>query len=187
MTRLPETITTKFVELFDAIHYATDDLKIAGAEANLNGDFSLVTELNSTCQKMQALEVDVKSLLSSFESKPKSRVTVKPILSNAANRTRKPSGHLRVRVAGKVIDERTAADTFVEVLKIFGFDRVAKLNKVMSGIPLFAKSPTTGYQTQKRIGNWYVTTHSNSQNKKEMLEAISKELRMPVQIEIVES
>jgi hypothetical protein len=91
LTRLPATVIAKFVELFDAIHYATDDLKIAGAEANLNGDFSLVTEINSTCRKMQVLKIDVKSLLSDFESRPKSRVIVKPTPFNASNRTRKPS------------------------------------------------------------------------------------------------
>ena len=42
MKRLPEAVTTKFTELFAALHSATDDLKMAGAEACLNGDFSQV-------------------------------------------------------------------------------------------------------------------------------------------------
>jgi hypothetical protein len=131
MTRLPETISTKFTEFFGAIHFATDDLKIAGAEANLNGDFSLVAVINDQCQKLQALEADVKSVLNSFESKHKNRVTLKPTHSkNTVNHTREPSSHLRVSLAGNVIEEQSAADTFVEVLKVFDFDRIAKLNKV---------------------------------------------------------
>ncbi|WP_281171954.1 hypothetical protein [Methylomicrobium lacus] len=37
MNRLPETVTSKFNELFAAITYAADDLKIESAEASLLG------------------------------------------------------------------------------------------------------------------------------------------------------
>ena len=46
MKKLPEAVSTKFIELYAALNHATDDLKIAGAEANLNGDFSQVAVIN---------------------------------------------------------------------------------------------------------------------------------------------
>jgi 23S rRNA-/tRNA-specific pseudouridylate synthase len=63
----------------------------------------------------------------------------------------KSGGHIRVTLAGKVIEEGTIANTFVEALKVFGFERVARLNKIASGIPLFAKN------THNQLSN--ATTH----------------------------
>jgi hypothetical protein len=184
---LPETIKSKFNELFDAIHYATDDLKIAGAEANLDGDFSEVAVINDTCRQLQALESDIKSVLNNFEAKPKAGITVKQTPSKKVeNRARKPGGHLRVRLADEIIEKQTIADTFVETLKVFGLEQVAMLKKLISGAPLLAKSPTNGYHSQRLVGNWYVTTHINKQNASKLLYEIGKELNIPIHIEIVE-
>jgi hypothetical protein len=121
MHRLPETVTTKFTELFNALDCATDDLKIAGAEANLIGDFSQVAEINDSCIKLQALEVELKTILKNFESTHKNRTMDSPVFSKqAANKKRKRGGHLRVKVADKVIEELTIADTFVNTLRVFG-------------------------------------------------------------------
>ena len=68
MKRLPEAVTTKFTELFAALHNATDDLKMAGAESCLIGDFSQVTAINDSCRKLQALESEIKTTVKNFES-----------------------------------------------------------------------------------------------------------------------
>ena len=60
MNPLPETIKAKFDELLGAIHYAADDLKIAGAEASLIGDFSQVSGNIETCKKLQEFENDIR-------------------------------------------------------------------------------------------------------------------------------
>ena len=39
MKKLPEVVEAKFTELFAALHSATDDQKMAGVEACLNGVF----------------------------------------------------------------------------------------------------------------------------------------------------
>jgi hypothetical protein len=187
MYTLPELITIKLSELFGAIQYATDDLKIAGAEANLNGDFSQVTLLNDTCRKLQALEADIKLVLNNFETKPKSRLIVESTSSKTVvNRSRKRSGRLRVKFLDKEIEKEKIADTFVEAIKSFGLEQVAKLNKTVVGAPLLAKSPINGYQRQKRIENWYITTHVNTQTAKSILEEVSKELKIPIRVEIVQ-
>jgi hypothetical protein len=186
MYTLPEAITIKFTELFGAVHYATDDLKIAGAEANLIGDFSQVAALNETCRTLQELEAEIKSVLNKFQSKPKNRLTVKASSSkNAVARTRKSGGHLRVRLADEIIEKETIADTFVETIKVFGLEQVANLNKFVVGVPLLGRSPINGYQSQRQIGNWYLTTHVNKQIALRVLDEIGKELNVPIQIEIV--
>lgn len=187
MYALPEVVASKFTELFGAVHYATDDLKIAGAEANLIGDFSQVAVINDTCRTLQELEAEIKAVLKKFQSKHKPRLSINQIPSkNPVNRTRKSGGHIRVRIANQIIEKETIADTFVETLKIFGLEQVAQLNKFVVRAPLLAKSPVNGYQTQRRIGGWYITTHVNKQLASKVLEEIGKELNVPVQIEIVE-
>lgn len=86
MNTLPESIKVKFDELFGAIHYTIDDLKIAGADACLMGDLSQVTEINDTCHRLQELEGHIKSGLKHIETKPKTFRTVVQV----SQKTQKP-------------------------------------------------------------------------------------------------
>jgi len=186
MNRLPEAVTSKFIELFATLHSVTDDLKMAGAEACLIGDFSQVETINGSCRKLQELEVEIKSCLTSFESKYKTQLAEKAFHKKDRYRTRKPGGRLRVTVAGKVIEEATIAETFVKTLRVFGLERVAKLNKVVTSIPLMARAPVNGYQKQRRCDGWFITTHVNKVSATTVLEEIGKELSMPVKVEFLE-
>jgi hypothetical protein len=155
MIRLPETVTSKFIELFAALHYAADDLKIVGQEAMLSGDFSQVTDSIEACRKLQALEADIKAAMNNFHTKNVARAVEKTGFHKKDNRrTRTQGGRLRVTVVGKVIQENTLAETFVEALKVFGLERVAKLDKKVTSIPLIARTPTKDYQTQARCDGW---------------------------------
>lgn len=187
MKRLPEAVTTKFTELFAALHSATDDLKMAGAEACLIGDFSQVTVINDSCRKLQALEAEIKAAVNNFDVKYNARPVEKSgFHKKESNRTRKQGGRLRVTVAGKVIEQHTIAETFVETLKAFGLERVAKLNKTVTSIPLIARTPTNDYQTQRRCDGWFITTHVNKVSATTVLEEIAKALNMPLKVECIE-
>jgi hypothetical protein len=187
MKRLPEAVTTKFTELFAALHSATDDLKMAGAESCLIGDFSQVTVINDSCRKLQALELEIKAVVNNFDAKYNARPVEKTgFHKKDSNRTRKQGGRLRVTVAGKVIEQHTIAETFVETLKAFGLERVAKLNKTVTSIPLIAKTPTNDYQTQRRCDGWFITTHVNKVSATTVLEEIAKALNMPLKVECIE-
>jgi hypothetical protein len=67
MKKLPEAVTTKFTELFAALHSAADDLKMITAEACLIGDFSQVTVINDSCRKLQALESEIQVTLNIYK------------------------------------------------------------------------------------------------------------------------
>ena len=97
-------------------------------------------------------------------------------------RTRKPSSRLRVKVADNFVEEITIADTFVKALRVFGLERVAKLNKVVCSTPLIARTPVTGYQTQKRCDGWYITTHVSKRTAITVLEEIGRQLNVPVKV-----
>lgn len=187
MKAIPEAVSTKFTELFAALHSATDDLKIAGAEACLVGDFSQVTVINDSCRKLQALESELKSAMNNFDA----RYTAIPVAKAGFhkkdnNRTRKLGCLLKVTVAGKVIEEATIKETFVKTLRAYGLDRVAKLNRVVSSVPLIARTPVKGYQNQRRCDGWYITTHVNMHTAKTVLEEIGRQLAVPVKVEFVE-
>ena len=187
MKRLPEAVTTKFTELFAALHSATDDLKIAGAESCLIGDFSQVTVINDSCRKLQALESEIKATVNNFDARYNARSVEKASFHKKdSNRTRKQGCLLRVAVADKVIEEATIKETFVKTLRVFGLDRVAKLNKVVTSIPLLARTPVNGYQNQRRCDGWFITTHVNMHTATAVLEEIGKQLNMPVKIEFIE-
>ena len=187
MKRLPEAVTTKFTELFAALHSATDDLKMAGAESCLIGDFSQVTVINDSCRKLQALESEIKAAVNNFDAKYNARPVEKAgFHKKDSNRTRKQGGRLRVTVAGKVIEQHTIAETFVETLKAFGLERVAKLNKTVTSIPLIARTPTNDYQKQIRCDGWFITTHVNKVSATTVLEEIAKALNMPLKVECIE-
>ena len=108
MKRLPEAVTTKLSELFAALQSATDDLKMAGAESCLIGDFSQVTVINDSCRKLQALESEIKATVNNFDAKYNARSAEKASFHKKdSNRTRKQGGRLRVTLAGKVIEQHT--------------------------------------------------------------------------------
>ncbi|MDO9049591.1 MAG: hypothetical protein Q7U66_17880 [Methylobacter sp.] len=188
MKRLPEAVTTKFTELFAALHSATDDLKTAGADACMIGDFSQVADITDSGRKLQALESSIKAAVSDFDAKYTARTAVKTgFHKKDKHRTRRQGGRLRVTVAGKVIEQPTIAETFVETLKAFGLERVAKLNKTVTSIPLIARTPTNGdYQAQRRCDGWFITTHVNKVSATTVLEEIAKALNMPVKVECIE-
>ncbi|MDO9162596.1 MAG: hypothetical protein Q8N35_15605 [Methylococcaceae bacterium] len=186
MNKMPETVTNKFIELFAVLNNATDDLKMAGAEAYLIGDFSKVDVITDSCRKLQALEAEIKSTVNNFDAKYIARNEKPNFYKKDKNRTRKPGDRLIVKVAGKVIEEPTIAETFVKTLRIFGLERVAKLNKTLASIPLMAKSPVHGYQAQRRCDGWFITTHVNKASATTVLEEIAKELHIPVKVEFIE-
>ena len=68
MNRLPETVTSKFNELFAVIGRATDDLKLTIADASMAGNFGLVTANIKHCQRLQSLEDAIKSCVNNFEA-----------------------------------------------------------------------------------------------------------------------
>ena len=188
MTRLPETVTSKFTDLFATLHYAADDLKIIGQEAMLSGDFSQVTDSMEACKKLQALETDIKAAVTNFHAKhvPQPIEKINPYKRDK-NFTRNHDGkRLRVSVAGQIIEESTIKDTFVKTLKVLGLERVAKLNKVVAKTPLVSRTKANGYQAQRQCDGWYITTHINKITAKMMLEDIGNALNVPLKIECIE-
>lgn len=186
MNRLPETVNHQFNQLFAAIGQAGDDLKLAIAEAGLVGDFKEIMNKMNDCKRLQILEMEVKACLKRFDENRTNKPQAEPISAHPRNRISKNRrAKLRVKLGDKVIEQRFVSDTFVQTLAEFGLERVAKLNKKLSGIPLLTKTPTSGYHTQKYHQGWYVTTHFNTPTAMKMLQDVGRELQIPLHVQSV--
>jgi hypothetical protein len=119
MKKLPEVVETKFTELFAALHSATDDLKMAGAEACLTGEFSQVTVINDSCRQLQAFETDLNAIINSFGKTSRAQANERlDFYKRKDFSPRKSRASLRVTVEGKVIEQHTLTETFVVGSKI---------------------------------------------------------------------
>jgi len=184
MNRLPESVKHQFEQLFVAINHAADDLKLAIAEAGMAGDFSAVVDKMDNCNRLQLLELELKACLKRFDENRTNKVHAEPVHALKPRPSRQSGrAKLRVKLGDKVIEQQTVSDTFVQTLAQLGLEKVAKLNKKLSGIPLLAKTKTNGYHTQKYHQGWYVTTHFNTQTAMKMLLDIGKELQIPITVE----
>ncbi len=92
-----------------------------------------------------------------------------------------------VKPNGTIIEERNAADTFVEALKQAGLLKVRDLGIIHCRINIVSttKDKKYGSSQQEAEPGLYVLTHSNTEDKKKCLEKISTALQLGWKIEIV--
>jgi hypothetical protein len=186
MNQLPEAVNQQFNQLFAAISHAADDCKIESAEASLVGDFASVTARMEDCKRLQTLDMELRACLKRFGERQPSKAVIRPVRTHTRRHTRQSGGKLRVTVGATTIEQATISDTFVQTLATLGLDKVARLNKRLSGIPLLARTPSSGYQTQKFHQGWYVTTHFNKPTAIKMLQDVGRELHVPLRIEAID-
>jgi hypothetical protein len=106
--------------------------------------------------------------------------------STVSYRRRASPTRLKINISGNAIQERTAAETFVEALKTLGFDEVARLNLSPTPYPLLSKTEKSPYSSHTlQSGEWNVNFPTSTQSKKDCIEEICKKLNKPAQVEIV--
>jgi len=189
-TNITTLVSNKFAELIHTLNHVADDIKLACAEASLEGNFTEVGKLADTSRQIQVFINDANDLSNRWSKGMLLRPTTpkKQGLPHKKTSTgKKSSSKLSVTIAGKQIQHDTAANTFVAALEEMGLERIEGLGKKLSGVPLISKTPPTDYQNYKQCGPWFITTHSSTKDKKLLLEGLGAQLRMPVQIQIVES
>lgn len=183
-----DPVSVKFVELIHSLSNIADDLKMACAEASLEGNFSRVLELSQSSMQLQAFAKDTSSLMERWQVgispqtvKPKKSITHSKHRDHVSSRKQ-----LHVTLEGKVFQKPKATDTFVDVLEFIGLERVANLNKRLSGISLISKKATTDYQSQRKVGMWYITTHSSVNDMKKLLDEIGRDLNLLMSTKVLE-
>lgn len=87
---------------------------------------------------------------------------------------------------GRVVNGNTAIDTLITVIKLVGYERVARVGIMHSGYNLVSRErrqPTPGRIWQHKVDGWYIYSLSNNRTKKDDLHAISDYYGLNLKIE----
>lgn len=152
-------------------------------------DFQLSKHLSEECV-LQAARMwkEIVAPSDSKEARKRGPTDKNPVFPDPApkpKKGKKPPTRLVVTMPnGEKIAYREASDTFVEVIRKIGKQRVKNLNKMHNNIPLISTSDNPKYTTSK-LGKYFIITHSPTQTKKRYLEAIASALGVKLKVEIV--
>ena len=84
---------------------------------------------------------------------------------------------------GPTIQRSKAKNAFVDTIEKFGIEKVKELKFQMRRVPLVGDVKSDQY-SQTKVGRYYVITHSTTQEKKQTLEKIANNLRVPITVDI---
>ncbi|MPL93372.1 hypothetical protein SDC9_39498 [bioreactor metagenome] len=84
---------------------------------------------------------------------------------------------------GKVVNNRFAYETFIETIELIGVEKVKKLNLQILNHDLISKEESI-YAQHKTKEGYLIITHTSTKSKKQILERISKEYNLKLEIEI---
>jgi hypothetical protein len=184
-----QTVTESFNAVIAELNRIADNIKLSGAEAMMDGNYNKVDVSKTSAMVLKDFIQEVSNLSTRWNKGifSKSKTVQKVVTSNLhPARTRAVQKKLLVTFLdnGKQIFRTSSANTFVEALRLFNLDHVARLEKIANKHLLVSK---TKYREDNihQCGNWYIDTLSNTIQKKNFLEEISKELKIPIRVEIV--
>lgn len=147
--------------------------------------------LESQLHRLDAMRTRVLEKLGNYERRldaitsPIASTPLRPSESPVRPERRKRwPAMLIVKYAGKTFDDRIAARTFVEVLKMIGLDRVRGLGLRVRGVQLISRERHEGYE-QWPAGGRLVVTHCATDEKRDLLDQIARQLGLDMQIQMV--
>jgi hypothetical protein len=86
---------------------------------------------------------------------------------------------------GKVINNRYAYETLIEVVETVGVQKVAELGLKHVGLDFISKTKDDFYNQHEASGGFLILTHSSTDKKKRQLEEMSEKLRLGLKVEVV--
>ena len=86
---------------------------------------------------------------------------------------------------GKVINNRYAYETLIEVVETVGIQKVAALGLKHVGLDFIGKTRDDFYNQHELAGDYLILTHSSTDKKKRQLEEISEKLGLGLKVEVV--
>jgi hypothetical protein len=164
-------------------------------EVNMNDRYNSMLQrmdiLESQLHRLDAMRTRVLEKLVGCEKRldaitaPMASISMRPCESTVKPERRKRwPAMLIVKFAGKTVDHRIAARTFVEVLEMIGLDRVRSLGLRVRGVQLVSRERHDGYEQWPAEG-WLVVTHCATDEKRDLLDQIARQLGLDMQIQMV--
>jgi len=176
-------ITTAFDLIIEEISSISKIVKDQGASAFREGRYKEAQSLAATGERLSLFRNKVEELCEEWhngfglETRGKAK---KKVVRPRAHRSR-----LKIWINGKTFEENVAADSFILALSEIGLDRIEKLGLKVRGIPLIGTQKSDKY-IQRPVNGRFIMTHSSTQEKKDVLEKISKHFGIEIKVEIVE-
>lgn len=99
-----------------------------------------------------------------------------------------PKSGLRVTMPnGNIIFEKSAKDTFIQTILSIGINKVRPLGIYLCGVPLISNTRDEKYGgAQHHVGGgWMIITHSNTLEKKRILDKIARLLNLNIVTQII--
>jgi hypothetical protein len=188
-----QLVAQLFNAVFAELNRIADDIKMAMANAAMDGDFEKMDAAKGSALQLKDFAEEVTALSSCWENgifnaPVPEKMPQTASFNGLGNRTKKSPTRLRVVFTNinKEIQSRTAAQTFVESLRMLKFEHVATLNKQVAGYPLVSKTEFSSDPNRYlKCGDWYVNFPSSTQYKKSFLEEISAVLNIPLRVDVV--
>ncbi|MDQ6632792.1 MAG: hypothetical protein M3Y82_13720 [Verrucomicrobiota bacterium] len=182
-------IAAAFEIIMDEIQTEADKIAERGTAAFKTRDYSEAQKLGDVGHRLDEFRKKVDTLLSEWQAgidvTYRRNFSIKALPESKQTKRRKNT-KLRVRFAdGPEIEEYFAADTFALAIKELGIDRIEKLGYLDNGEPLISPRMHPTYQHRK-FGDKYLSTHSSTERKKDMIEQIAKQLGRKVTVTVIQ-
>ena len=86
---------------------------------------------------------------------------------------------------GKVINNKYAYESLIQVVEKAGVEKVAQLGLKQVGLDFISKTRDDFYNQHELPGGYFIVTHSATIKKKQQIEEISKKLGLGLKVEVV--
>ncbi len=86
---------------------------------------------------------------------------------------------------GKVVNNRYAYESLIEIVQSVGIEKVAALGIKHVGLDFISKTRDDFYNQHELPGGYLILTHSSTDKKKRQLEEISQKLGLGLKVEVV--
>lgn len=187
-----DSVSTAFELMAMELSNAVEDLNADGVRSFKASDYveaKRLTEhglkLRAFCERVEALakewsEVHAPSLVDNTSVMEDAEVARTILSASKGGKT-----GLLVRFSdGAIFSEPKAADTFARVIEKIGFDRVSRLGIKVNREDLVSRKKSERYG-EVYIAPHYIKTHSNTDQKRRILEQISSSLGLGLEITII--
>lgn len=194
LTDITKTVVNEEMARLKArLKWREDDMRLAVAEAIMNGDDTKVSSLFPTIRELRVLQNDIQLRLD-IKHQPDSAPNLQfapPLLSPEPTKVlgRRIFG-LRAFLSGVKIEERTDASTFASAIDAIGCQAVADLGLVANYCSLVSRERQKpifgGYGRQMQVrqrGEWFIVTHSSTSKKAAVLKEIARRLHVELLVE----
>lgn len=187
-------VAAAFELIVEEIEAVASEIADQGGNAFREKAYDLAQELSEAGKSLQEFRTKVMDLLEEWQSGidvatrqrfTTARPSKKRVAGTAKPHTKGPKTRLHVTFPdGQHIEEYYAADTFALALRKLGLDRVEGLGITDRNTPLVGQLRSKQY-SQRRVDGKYICTHSSTQQKKELLERIAKDLGTSLKVQII--